>query len=103
MVAPLPVYALPLIQAAIKRLRSSAPKERQRRKGNSLVDALATTILSAYVDLTGKPAPKAVLWDKPSLSSPLIQLARDIDRHFSLHLFGATDSRRLRKLTTNAH
>jgi hypothetical protein len=88
---------LPLIEQATQRLGATPADVRRKRKSDVLVAELGRAIKMAYVELTGK-LPKPVLRKNPKLDSPLIALARDIDARFTLHVFIAHDSPRLRAL-----
>ncbi len=100
--APHPRDALPLIRAAMLQLKTQPAA---RRSADPLFDELDNLLREAWTVLRGSPVPKAVSAERAGgghLRSPLIDLARDIDRHFKLGVYVAKDSRRLRGLSRPA-
>jgi hypothetical protein len=100
--APDPRDALPLIRDAMLQLKEQSAA---RRSTDRLFDELDELLREAWTVLRGTQLPKPITADRAggeNLQSPLIDLARDIDRHFHLGAYVAKDSRRLRRLSRPA-
>jgi hypothetical protein len=100
--APDPRDALPLIRDAMLELKEQSAA---RRSTDRLFDELDELLREAWTVLRGTQLPKPISADRAggeNLQSPLIDLARDIDRHFHLGAYVAKDSRRLRRLSRPA-
>lgn len=103
-VAPYPRDALPLVRDAMRQLKEP-PAGQRRRTSDRLYDELDELLREAWRVLRGTPLPKPISPERAggkSLESPLIDLAREIDRHFGLGIDTAKDSRRLRGLSRPA-
>jgi len=92
-IAPFRADALPLIAAALRKHEAIPAADRQKRRGDAIVDDVARAVAVAYRDLTGEPG---FVWDdlRGQYRGGLLDLGRDIEAHFGgAGLFAA---RRLR-------
>jgi hypothetical protein len=85
--------AVPLIEAALRKLKATPAAERRKRGRDALADDVARAICVAYFDLTGRAG---ITWniDDEKYEGGLIDLARDIEERFGGGPFSVT---RLRK------